>query len=338
MNSPRVTGTLWRMKARRIEPPFECDFSPTTRRDFLQRAAGLAAGATGLSHLGHKPVSADPAAPLLPTIRVGSHAVTRLIIGGNPIYGVSHFNRHLSAHLTDWHTPDRVMELLKRCEACGINTWQNSYAERTLADLDRYRAEGGAMQWLSLGKPDWEQKPQRIEEAARRKPIGIVLHGSLCEKLHREKKFAKLTELLKRIRDTGVLAGLSAHNPELIATAEEKGWEVDLFMCCLYYITRPKEEFSKMLNGEVPLGEIYLPSDPPRMFATMRQTRKPCLAYKILAAGRRIENRSQVRECFETAFKNIKPADAVIVGMYQQFSDQVSENAAIVRELCSGKA
>jgi hypothetical protein len=86
------------------------------------------------------------------------------------------------------------------------------------------------------------------------------------------------------------------------------------------------------------LGEIYLPSDPPRMFKAIQAARKPCLAYKILAAGRRIESPAQIRQCFETTFRNLKPTDAVIVGMYQQFNDQVSENAALVREVCSRKA
>jgi hypothetical protein len=83
------------------------------------------------------------------------------------------------------------------------------------------------------------------------------------------------------------------------------------------------------------VGEIYLRSDPPRMFKVIRGTRKPCLAYKVLAAGRRIESPAQVKQCFETAFNSIKSSDAVIVGMYQQLSDQVAENAALVRELCS---
>jgi hypothetical protein len=39
-----------------------------------------------------------------------------------------------------------------------------------------------------------------------------------------------------------------------------------------------------------------------------------------------------VRQCFETALSSIKPTDALIVGMYQQFGDQVGENAALVRE------
>lgn len=327
------------VKPREFSIPLECDGTPTTRRQFLQQTVGLAAGAAVLSEL---PQTARGAAaspqPLLPTIKLGSHEVTRLIIGGNPIYGYSHFNKILSQYQTAWHTPERVIELIQHAEATGINTWQNSYAERTLSDLDRYRAAGGKMHWLCLGKPDWDKNPHLIDDAAKRKPIGIAPHGSLGERLHREKKLDVLTGLLKRIRDQGVLVGLSAHNPALIETAEEKGWDVDYYMCCLYYLTRTPQEAEKVLGGQVPLGEIYLPTDPPRMFKMIRATRKPCLAYKILAAGRRVETPAQVRQCFETALDNIKPTDAMIVGMYQQLSDQVGENAAIVRNLCAARA
>jgi hypothetical protein len=130
-----------------------------------------------------------------------------------------------------------------------------------------------------------------------------------------------------------VQVGLSAHNPALIELSEEKGWDVDYYMCCLYYLTRPKDEFRKLLGEDLPLGEIYLPSDPPRMFKVIQKAKKPCLVYKVLAAGRRIGNPAEVRQCFETAFANIKPTDAVIVGMYLQFTDQAAENAALVREM-----
>jgi hypothetical protein len=256
-----------------------------------------------------------------------------MIIGGNPVYGYSHFNRHFDRHLTAWHTPDRVLELLRKCEQCGLNTFQNSYAERTLADVDRYRSEGGTMNWLCLGKPDWDQFPDRIADAARHKPIGIAPHGALNERLHRQKKYDVLTDLLKRIRDQGVLVGLSAHDPTLIEEAGERDWDVDYFMCSLYYLTRPNEESKAILGANLPLGEIYLPTDPPRMFKAIRGTRKPCLAYKVLAAGRRVGNPAEVRRCFQEAFAGIKPTDALIVGMYQQFGDQVAENAAVVREL-----
>jgi hypothetical protein len=308
--------------------------SGASRRRFLREAAGVATTIAALpASTGSAEASAK--AELLPTIALGKHQVTRLIIGGNPIYGYSHFNRLLSQHQTDWHTPERVVELIKHCEQCGLNTWQNSYAPRTLSDLERYRREGGTMQWLCLGKPDWDQHPDRIEHAAKFRPIGIAPHGALGEKLHRQKKLTVLTDILKRIRDQGVMVGLSAHDPRLIETAEEKGWDIDYYMCCLYYLTRPKDEYRRILGGELPLGEIYLPTDPPRMFQTIRTARKPCLAYKVLAAGRRVGSPDEIRRCFEEAFANIKPTDAVIVGMYQQLSDQVAENAAIVRSICT---
>jgi hypothetical protein len=307
----------------------------SSRRDFLQQAAGIAAGGAALVSGASAARGGSSAEDLLPTIALGPHRVSRLIIGGNPIYGYSHFNRLLSQHQTAWHTPERVVELLKRCEECGINTWQNSYAERTLSDVDLYRSEGGTMNWLCLGKPDWDRHPEHIDDAARRKPIGIAPHGSLNERLHRAKKYDVLTSLLKRIRDQGVLVGLSAHDPTLIEEAESREWDVDYYMCSLYYLTRPRDESRKILGDALPLGEIYLPTDPPRMFQAIRSVKKPCLAYKVLAAGRRIGSAGEVRRAFEEAFANLKPTDAVIVGMYQQFGDQVAENAAIVREVRS---
>jgi hypothetical protein len=301
----------------------------STRRDFLQHAAGVAAGAT----LGTMARADAPAASaLLPTVALGKHTVSRLIIGGNPIYGYSHFNKLLSEHQKAWNTPEHVVELLKRCEKAGVNTWQNSYAERTLADVERVREAGVKVNWLCLGKPDWDQHPEHIEDAARHKPIGIAPHGALGEKLHRQNKIGELTDILKRIRDQGLLVGLSGHNPALIDLAEEKGWDVDYYMCCLYYLTRPKNEYQKILGDVLPLGEIYLPTDPPRMFKTIQAAKKPCLVYKVLAAGRRIGTPAEVRQCFDTVLSNIKPTDALIVGMYQQFGDQVGENAGLVRE------
>ena len=300
--------------------------TPSHRREFLHQATAIAAGVAALNPTTWAAGSPSAAPASLPTIRLGSHEVTRLIIGGNPIYGYSHFNKHFDHHMTDWHTPERVLDLLRRCEQCGLNTFQNSYSQRTLSDLDRYRASGGTMHWLCLGNPDWDRHPEQIDDAARHKPIGIAPHGALNERLHRAKKFSLLTDLLKRIRDQGVLVGLSAHDPRLIETAEEKAWDVD------YYLTRPKEEYRAILGNDLPLGEIYLPSDPPRMFRVIRSTNKPCLVYKVLAAGRRIGTSSEVRSCFQEAFARIKPTDAVIVGMYQQFGDQVGENVALVRE------
>jgi len=61
------------------------------------------------------------------------------------------------------------------------------------------------------------------------------------------------------------------------------------------------------------------------MFAFMRQTTKPCFAFKILAAGR-IGPRA-ADEAFRTAYASIKPTDGVFVGVFPRVRDEVRENA-----------
>ena len=56
----------------------------------------------------------------------------------------------------------------------------------------------------------------------------------------------------------------------------------------------------------------------------------------VLAAGRTIGSPEQVRREVAFALENIKPCDILLLGMYQQFQDQIGENAALVAELCRG--
>ena len=67
------------------------------------------------------------------------------------------------------------------------------------------------------------------------------------------------------------------------------------------------------------------------MCETIRKASKTCLAFKILAAGRTCDKPEQVRDAFKFVLENIKPTDAVIVGMYPRYTDQIKENADLVR-------
>ena len=303
------------------------------RREFL--ASALCA--SGVAACAGTDAGGSSRGALLPTIPLGGYRVTRLILGGNPIYGYSHFNRIYSQHLREYHTPERVVALVRHAVRCGINTWQNSYTERTVADVLRCREEGIEFNWLLLGKPDWYGRPEIIQKAASYRPIGIAPHGALAERLRREGRLNELRDMLKRIRDQGVLVGLSCHNPELIDLAEHEGWDVDYYMCALYYLTRPREEFRRIL-GEVPLGEIYLPSDRLRALKTVQAAQKPCLVYKVLAAGRLNLSPTGVRRALHDTLSAIKPIDAMIVGMFLEFEDQVAMNARFVREWHAARA
>jgi hypothetical protein len=67
------------------------------------------------------------------------------------------------------------------------------------------------------------------------------------------------------------------------------------------------------------------------MYKAIRQTKKPCFAFKILAAGR-IADRG-VTQAFRTACESIKPTDGIYVGMFPRVKDEVRENAEIVHRI-----
>ena len=130
--------------------------------------------------------------------------------------------------------------------------------------------------------------------------------------------------------------GVSTHMPDVVDAVESKGWDVDFYMTCVYERHRSGAELTKLLGqAPIPVGEVYLPQDPPRMFKAMRATKRPCLAFKILAAGRLSDRKEWVERAFRDTFAAIKPTDGVIVGIYDRHSDQPAEDAAFVRRFGS---
>lgn len=299
------------------------------RRGFLRgAAAGLGAAALAAG----RGAEAEPKEPAMPTIQIGKHRVTRLVCGSNPMLGYSHVSRLMSRIMTDWYTPERIVSVVRRCWEAGVNTWQTSASEKVDRALATLREGGVPIQWVFLASRA-HFEPKKLEEIVRRnEPIAVVHHGGVSDSLWRAGKIEQAHDFAKRVRDLGIPAGLSAHNPDVIRNAEDKGWDLDLYMTCFYRVTRTHEELkAEMGMAEVPLGETYLPGDPERMCEVVRAVRRPCLGFKILAAGRRCGNPKQVEGAFRFALGKIKATDGVIVGMFPRFRDQAAENAGYVR-------
>lgn len=291
------------------------------RRAFLQTSAGLAASSAAAETL-----------PTLPTVRFGKTQITRLIIGSNPFYGYSHTNRALDQCMREYYTQDRRMEVLHSAERNGINAWQLHYDTQPMADFARYRAEGGRMHLILLADFELMKNPKLLPEVAKLGPLGIAHHGNRTDERFRNGQKGLVRDFLKAVRDTGVLVGLSAHNPAVIDTVESEAWDIDYYQACLYRVSRTVEE-TRAQFGEAPHGEAFMEKDPERMGKMIRQTKKPCLAFKLLGAGRTSNSPAALEKSYRFAYANIKPGDAAIVGMFPKFRDEVKENADLVRRI-----
>src|SRR3954462_14477200 len=135
------------------------------REFFLQSSAGLAVAAAGTETV-----------PPIPTVKFGKTEITRLILGSNPFYGYSHFNRTLDQCMREFYTQDRRMEVLHAAERHGLNAWQVHYDTQAMADVARYRAEGGKMHVILLADFELMRNPKLLPDVAKLGPLGIAHH------------------------------------------------------------------------------------------------------------------------------------------------------------------
>ena len=311
-----------------------------SRRSFLQSSAAVAAGfAGGVSANAAQPAAQGqeqaaselkPASDIqVPQMKFFHATISRLVLGVNPFYGFAHYNNILANSMREWYTADRVCSVMHQCNRFGINAMNYVHVDRGPQDLARFQAEGGKMQLIIqvTSKADAETLVKTL------KPLALQRQGEIVDDAWQNGKMETVKEWCKKVRDMGVLVGVGTHIPEVIAYVEEKGWDVDFYSGCVYNRRRTAEEQQKVLGGELleMQHELYLKSDPARMYRVMRQTKKPCFAFKILAAGRIADN--GIEQAFRTAFESIKPTDAVYVGMFPKFKDEVRMNAEIVHRI-----
>ena len=275
----------------------------------------------------------------LPKVRFANSdiEVTRLISGGNPLCGNSHYSEAMSADMREYFTPERVVAYLQDLERHGVNTLQaRGDYHRVLYWIELFRRQGGQLHWIAQTASEMADVRQNIRVLTAAGAAGIYFHGSRTDRWWLEGRIDEVEDFLKLMRDCGVQVGLGTHTPEVIDYAEDQGWDVDFYMTCFYNLNREPRE-SALVAGKPTQGPAdirFEPQDPPAMCERIRATDKMCLAFKILGASRLCQSQDSVREAFRFAFAQIKAKDAVVVGMFPKRQDQIALNVEHVLAVC----
>ncbi len=310
-----------------------------SRRDFIKGTTVVGAAAAAVPMLGSQvpraanavepAVEAAPATPAkpLPSIQLGSYRVSRMVAGANPLSGYSYQGAHATNCMREYFTLDRQVEFLQRCERAGITAHQFSNYQKS-EYLRVARDRGVKMSYLGL-----HSDAATVKDAIKSvQPIALVHHGGATDRAFADGKHQKVHDFVKAVHDGGIMAGVSAHNPDCIKRIADEGWDVDFFMTCFYFITR--ENVPGAMEKVPPVCTLdmthytWYKDDPAAMTAVVRQVKQPCFGFKILAAGRACLNERRVREAFKNAFTSIKPIDGVIVGMFPRYVDEIQFNVA----------
>ncbi len=265
----------------------------------------------------------------IPKVKLGNSdiEVTRLISGGNPLCGNSHFTPDMSKDMREYFTAEEVVRYLHKLQASGIDTLQaRGDFHRILYWRELFMREGGQLQFITQTASEMHDVFSNIRVIAATGAEAIYLHGTKVNNWWLDGEIDKAEDYLKCMRDCGVQVGIGSHIPEVFDYVEEKGWDVDFYMTCFYNLQRQKRESALVDPFNKGALEEFREDDPPKMIRVIQQTDKMCLAFKILAASRRCQTQEDVRAAFEYAFANIKAKDAVVVGMFPKYEDQIRLN------------
>ena len=286
------------------------------RRDFLKTGAALAMGGAAAAR---KPLSGasdrtgSPAG--LPTVRLGTLEVSRLILGSNPFWGYSHKSPQLDEEMRRHHTDERIIQILDEAAACGLTAVASPPDERWTKLWTRYAERGGRLKiWISQCHGNPEQMLLEIDRSVKAGAKAIFIQGARVEEQYGKGNFDVLRTWIDRIREAGLPAGAAAHWPEVHPEFERRKFPTDFYFQCMYNASKTSD---------------YSPAEREKAVATIAQLAKPVIAYKILAAGRLAAG-----EGFEYAFNHIGRKDGICVGIYAQNAiDQIRQNATYTEML-----
>jgi len=256
----------------------------------------------------------------MPMCKIGNVAISRLIVGGNPISGNAHSRDlpYVSSLMSRYFTDEKCIETLHLCEECGINTAQFRTDNHIVRVLDKYWKQGGKMQWIAQikpRKPDISDIMNDIKMAFDNGAVGGYLQGNVSDGLVQRGRIDLVQKALEYIKEKGSIAGIGGHLLDVVIACEKAGMEPDFYMKTLHrgdYWSANKQ----------PSNDNIWSVTPEKTIEFFKQVNRPWIAFKVLAAGA-----IHPREGFKYAFEN--GADFICVGM---FDFQVRENVIIAKD------
>ncbi len=243
-------------------------------------------------------------------------SISRFIIGGNPFSTVSHQGQARDLEMRSWYTTARIKATLADAEAHGVTTFLGRADNHVIRMLCEYRDEGGGIQWIAQTTPELASIERSVARALGGGADAIFVHGGQTDQMLARGELGQVTEIIQRIRDAGLPAGIAGHNPDVHRWAEDH-LDLDFYMCCYYNPSRRDDKAERDAAAQ----ETYREEDRQIMTQLIQTLKRPAIHYKILAAGR-----NDPEEAFAFAAAQLRENDAVCVGVHTK------DNPNMVRE------
>ncbi len=273
------------------------------------------------------------------TVNFFGTQISRLILGDNPVNGHSYIESMVSgSEMMDYYTAENTLKLLRRAQELGVKTYMALANDFCMRVYRQFANEGGQMNLMFQTYPAMDLSTN-ITYMMRYSPKAIYHQGGTLDYMVETGDVQKVKDRIKQLKDTGVPVGMGTHVPEVVIRAEEEDWGADFYMTCLYNARRQQRgQQSGFITGKSK-SLVFYPEDKYEMFKVVKQVKKPCLVFKMLAGGQVFyghkpeEYEDIAREAFREVYENIKPTDAGVIGVYQKNTDQLEQDVRLINEI-----
>ena len=251
-------------------------------------------------------------------VSIGNLVFSKIICGTNPFYGHSHFSEARNAEYLGRFDDETIERTIQCCINLGINTVESSANERIVSILSQLQAKNREpIHFVGSTRidetSDIKSHQQKLSFLIENRADVCVVHAQYVDRPRKGDSIAGLGQLIEKIHDVGLLAGISTHRVETVELCERQGYGVDTYL------------FPLNLSGFVYPGYKGTESIQERI-NLVRNTPKPFILVKTLGAGRIPPN-----EGLQFVAENAKPGDLISIGFAAE--DEVSETVELVEKL-----
>ncbi|MHC4527273.1 MAG: hypothetical protein ACYS29_05275, partial [Planctomycetota bacterium] len=185
------------------------------RRQFVKTSAGAILGLSLEEQVlaGHQSKRAAAKTPLtaakdMPTGKIGSLKVSRLICGGNLISGYAHSRDliYVSSLLRHYFSDDKVMETFRICEENGINTAVLRLDDHCIGIINRYwKQMGGKFQWIAQVKPKQNDLTTDAKRAIDNGAKAVYIQGGVADTFVKNGRVELIGKVVEFIKEQAVV-------------------------------------------------------------------------------------------------------------------------------------
>jgi len=242
-----------------------------------------------------------------PRTEVGGVSVSRMVIGTNWFLGFSHTSMAKDEYIRD-HVSDRkkIADILEVYFKAGVDTIVGSITFSPLHEAIQEAQDRTGVQGIVMSTPYFSVTPETpvigftgkdvdevLDEDARMGARFCMPHQSVTDAMvdRCTSEIRKMDGLCAKIRERGMIPGLSTHMPEAIVYADDSGLDVETYIS-IY------NSMGFLMQVEVDwIAQI------------IRNAKKPVLTIKPMAAG-------QIRpfQALNFVWNTIRDQDMVAVG------------------------